>query len=716
MQSNKRKTVDNIDTVDVDRIKIRRVLLTAPVSTVNRTVTFPDSSGTVLLDSTTSTVTLNGVQTLTNKTLQSSNIAVGTTGNKCTFVDQSDATKKVLLDTSGIATGKTLTLKCSNLNDQTIDLGDASDAVVYKITSQDLLNKNLNNSSVFFMDNNDNSKKVGFSSSAATTSTKLTLASGVTANRTVTFPDPGGNDNVLYAAASQTITNKSLNANSCEFYDNAGPTRKLHFDTNLASDNTSLILASKITSTRTVNFTDPGGNDDVLYASASQSTSNKTLNAANCVFADNATPSKKVAMSASGASASTTLTLASSCTANRTATFPDATGNVVLDSTVPTFTSSGVRFVNPQGKFQSLEPSPSYGSAPDIFLSLPVPNPNTTSSGSPDELLSQTSTATVTNKSLDASNCLFYDPTTASKKIKFTASSNTAGASLILAGNVSVDRTVTFPDPGGNDSVTYLAATQSLTNKSLVGNGASPCKIVDSSDATKIIKFDASASTTGTTTTIASSSSTSRTLTLPNGTDTLVGVTTSQSLANKGLNANNGATPCRFTDNADGTKVIKFDPVGNTTSTAATIATGTTANRTYTIPDSGADASFVMTAGNQTSIGGNKTFTGTCQAATLKVSSNGTSINNIQFGSFTSSSGIGAGATATIGTISLSGFSAVPVITLTMILPSPSNNWDGVVLSIVNGATSSSASVFAKNLNGGTTSGTVTVLWMAVGA
>lgn len=45
--------------------------------------------------------------------------------------------------------------------------------------------------------------------------------------------------------------------------------------------------------------------------------------------------------------------------------------------------------------------------------------------------------------------------------------------------------------------------------------------------------------------------------------------------------------------------------------------------RTYTIPDAGTDASFILTAGNQT-IAGNKTLTGTTEADVLKVGSSGT--------------------------------------------------------------------------------------------
>lgn len=73
------------------------------------------------------------------------------------------------------------------------------------------------------------------------------------------------------------------------------------------------------------------------------------------------------------------------------------------------------------------------------------------------------------------------------------------------------------------------AHSATLTNKNLSDSTTS---IVDASDSTKQIKFDA-AGTTGTSTTIVGSQTVDRTLTLPDATDTLVGKATSDTLTNK---------------------------------------------------------------------------------------------------------------------------------------------------------------------------------------
>jgi autotransporter-associated beta strand protein len=64
-----------------------------------------------------------------------------------------------------------------------------------------------------------------------------------------------------------------------------------------------------------------------------------------------------------------------------------------------------------------------------------------------------------------------------------------------------------------------------------------------------------------------------------------------------------------FANAADDTIQIFFDANGST-GTAATIRANQITDRTYSIPDSGADANFVMSEGTQT-INGDITFTGT---------------------------------------------------------------------------------------------------------
>lgn len=89
----------------------------------------------------------------------------------------------------------------------------------------------------------------------------------------------------------------------------------------------------------------------------------------------------------------------------------------------------------------------------------------------------------------------------------------------------------TFTFPSANGTVTTLAATQSLTNKTLTGTtntislASNKFSLFDNTDNTKLIDFNLSGITTGTT----------RTITVPDGNLTLVGLTNTQTLTNKTL-------------------------------------------------------------------------------------------------------------------------------------------------------------------------------------
>jgi hypothetical protein len=74
-------------------------------------------------------------------------------------------------------------------------------------------------------------------------------------------------------------------------------------------------------------------------------------------------------------------------------------------------------------------------------------------------------TDTLTNKSLSNTNVFHVDGTDATKRIAFQTSGSTTATTLTLVGATTVNRSITFPDV--TDTVVTLAATQTLTNKTL---------------------------------------------------------------------------------------------------------------------------------------------------------------------------------------------------------------------------------------------------------
>ena len=165
------------------------------------------------------------------------------------------------------------------------------------------------------------------------------------------------------------------------------------------------------------------------------------------------------------------------------------------------------------------------------------------------------------------------DSVDATIKILFDAA-GTTGTTTTLLSSQTANRILTLPN--ATDTLVGKATTDSFTNKSLVD---SSCSIVDAGDPTIKILFDA-AGTTGTTTTLLGSQTSNVILTLPNATDTLVGKSTTDTLANKNLNDNT----TYIVDTADPTKRIGFNSNG-TPSTTTSLTTVQTANRIITYPD-----------------------------------------------------------------------------------------------------------------------------------
>lgn len=225
-------------------------------------------------------------------------------------------------------------------------------------------------------------------------------------------------------------------------------------------------------------------------------------------------------------------------------------------------------------------------------LSITTPNVAT---GTTETLLGRLSTDTgsnrLQNKDLSVDTVSLVDPSDTTKKVKFVLSGFTTGHTS----------TLTVPDLNGTDTLTTIAATQTLTNKTLtlptITVKANVLTIEDQTDVTKIVKFDASALTTGH----------ASTLTVPelNGSDTLVTLAATQTLTNKTLtsplinnptlNVHDNSMSIQYA--GDTTKVVKFDASGLTTGHTTTLA----------VPEVNGTDTLTLLAATQTLT--NKTFT-----------------------------------------------------------------------------------------------------------
>lgn len=148
-----------------DNTKKLQFELSGITTATTRTLTIPDESGTVVLT--------DAVQTLVNKTLTSPTINNASIVNPSillkdlatTFQDNVDDTKRMVFQLSGITTGTT----------RTLTIPDAESTIVLESNTATLTNKTFTDSTTFFQDNSDTTKKMQFQLSGLTTATTRTL-------------------------------------------------------------------------------------------------------------------------------------------------------------------------------------------------------------------------------------------------------------------------------------------------------------------------------------------------------------------------------------------------------------------------------------------------------------------------------------------------------------------------------------------------------------
>ncbi len=147
-----------------------------------------------------------------------------------------------------------------------------------------------------------------------------------------------------------------------------------------------------------------------------------------------------------------------------------------------------------------------------------------------DTLVGLSVSQTLANKKMNNASTEHVDAGDITKVLKFDTSGAGTGTAMTLASAHTGNRTITLPDVTG--TVVLENATQTLANKDL---SDASVNFVDQGDATKTLSFSLGGATTSTNMTLTSNHTGNRVITLPDVTDTLATLASTQTLTNKTL-------------------------------------------------------------------------------------------------------------------------------------------------------------------------------------
>jgi len=264
-----------------------------------------------------------------------------------------DPTKLMRFEIDGFTTATTRIMTLPNASVTLAGLG---------VTSQTWTGANtfvgsvaVRDNAFFVQDNADITKQLVYDLNGGTTGFILTLASQITGNRTLTFPD-STTDLAGLGVTSQSWTGTNIFAGNTSVRDTnffvqqtSDITKQLVFDLSGGTTGLVLTLASQITGNRTLTFPDTTtdlaglGVTSQSWTGTNDFAGNTAVRDTNFFIEQTSDITKQLKFDIAGATTGQVLTLDSNHTGNRTLTFPDTTTDLAgLGVTSQTWTGTNI--------------------------------------------------------------------------------------------------------------------------------------------------------------------------------------------------------------------------------------------------------------------------------------------------------------------------------------------------------------------------------------
>jgi muramidase (phage lysozyme) len=328
--------------------------------------------------------------------------------------------------------------------------GAPAGTVLGTTDSQTLTNKSLIMQSNAFVDNGDNTKKIAFSQTSASTATTLTFSSQQTTSQTLLVPNITASDTIVTLGLNQTITGSKTFSGGIFLGSST-------YNTGTASQSSNTITG---TSTAFTNAMIGGvivfANGVQAFITAYTSTTSLTVSQSQTVANqnyiiyygghqnDNAGNQAIKNMNVSGL----------------TASYPvqtDSNKNLISAAISLTAAVSGILPVTNGGTGLATIPSGYFvtgNGSSTVTTSVAVPGSAT--------VVGLSDTQTLSNKTLLTSD-VFADTTDSSKRLVFNLASATTGTTLTFVSNQTTSQSLSIPNVGSGDIVMTTSTTQTVS-------------------------------------------------------------------------------------------------------------------------------------------------------------------------------------------------------------------------------------------------------------